>query len=69
MKIEEIKNRIAKIENCKGDNEMAHSYEDDLFYDFVNAIKNGKFETKEEIVKASKEVYKVRKISFMRWRA
>lgn len=69
MKIEKIKERIAKIENCKYDDEMAHSYEDDLFYDFVNAIKNGKYETKEEIVKAAKEVYKVRKISFSRWHA
>lgn len=69
MKIEKIKERIAKIENCKGDDEMAHCYEDDLFYDFVNAIKNGKYETKEEIVKAAKEVYKVRKISFARWHA
>ncbi|OUD23233.1 hypothetical protein [Flavobacterium psychrophilum] len=69
MKIEKIKERIAKIETCKSDDEMAHCYEDDLFYDFVNAIKNGKYETKEEIVKAAKEVYKVRKISFARWHA
>ncbi len=48
---------------------MAHCYEDDLFYDFVNAVKNGKYETKEEIIKVAKEVYKVRKISFARWHA
>lgn len=69
MKIHEIKKRIKKIEEYKFDDEIAHSYEDDLFYDFVNAIKNGKYETKEEIVKASEEIYKVRKISFSRWHA
>ena len=41
MKIEDVKKRLLKIENCKGDDEMTHCYEDDLFYDFVNAIKNG----------------------------
>ena len=69
MKIEDVKKRLLKIENCKGDDEMAHCYEDDLFYDFVNAIKNGKYETKEEIIKVAKEVYKVREISFARWHA
>ena len=69
MEIEDVKKRLLIIENCKGDDETAHCYEDDLFYDFVNAIKNGKYETKEEIIKVAKEVYKVRKISFARWHA
>mgnify|MGYP006383140327 CR=1 FL=1 len=69
MKIQEIKERIKKINDLDGDDEVQHIYEDDLFYDFVNAIKNGKYDTKEEIIKASKEVYKVRDISFSRWHA
>lgn len=69
MKIKEIKERIKKINDLDGDDEVQHTYEDDLFYDFVNAIKNGKYDTKEEIIKASKEVYKVRDISFARWHA
>jgi hypothetical protein len=69
MNTTEIKERIKKINDLDGDDEMQHVNEDDLFYDFVNAIKNGKYETKEEIVKAAKEVYKVRDISFARWHA
>lgn len=69
MKIEDVKKRLLKIEKCKEDCEIAHCYEDDLFYDFVNAVKNGEYETKEEIIKVAKEVYKVRKISFARWYA
>jgi len=69
MKIKEIKERIKKINHLDGDNEMQHVHEDDLFYDFVYAIKNGEYDTKEEIIKASKEVYKVRNISFTRWHA
>ncbi len=69
MKIQDIKGRIKKINDLDGDDEVQHIYEDDLFYDFVNAIKNGKYDTKEEIIKAAKEVYKVRDISFSRWHA
>ena len=69
MKIQEIKERIKKINDLDGDDEVQHIYEDDLFYDFVNAIKNGKYDTKAEIIKAAKEVYKVRDISFSRWHA
>lgn len=69
MKIKEIKERIKKINDLDGDDEVQHIYEDDLFYDFVNAIKNGKYDTKEEIIKAANEVFKVRDISFARWHA
>ena len=69
MKIQEIKERIKKINDLDGDDEVQHIYEDDLFYDFVNAIKNGKYDTKAEIIKVAKEVYKVRDISFSRWHA
>ena len=69
MEIKEIKNTIKKIKDLDGDNEVQHIYEDDLFYDFVKAIKNGKYSTKEEIIEASKEVYKVRNLTFTRWHA
>ena len=67
MKTEEIRNRIQKIIELDGDNENQHIFEDDLFYDFVYSIKNGSFETKEDIIVASKELYKVREIRFPRW--
>lgn len=69
MDVKEVKQILLKIEEHRFDDEMAHYFEDKLFYDFVNAIKNGKYETKEEIIKVAKEVYKVRDINFSRWRA
>jgi len=67
MKLEQIKEKISTIETVKNDDEMAHTYEDELFYKFVKAIKDRKYETKEEIEKLAKEVYKVRSIEFSRW--
>ena len=69
MKIQEIKERIQKINELDGSDEVQHENEDFLFYDFVNAIKSGEYKTKEDIIKAAKEVYKVRDISFGRWRS
>ena len=69
MKIEDVKKRLLKIENCKGDDEMTHCYEDDLFYDFVENIKNGNYKTKKEIELIATELFKVRDIDFARWHA
>lgn len=69
MKLQEVKERIAKIEKCKDDDEMAHVYEDDLFYDFVEAVKDGKYKTRKQIIEVATELFKVRDIYFARWHA
>lgn len=69
MKLEEIKRTLEKIESISGDDEMAHSLEDDLFYDFVDDIASDEFKSKEDIIEAAKEVYKVKTIEFCRWHA
>lgn len=69
MKLQEVKERITKIENCKADDEMAHVYEDDLFYDFVEAVKDGKYKTRKQIIEVATELFKVRDIDFERWHA
>lgn len=69
MKLQEVKERIAKIESCKYDDEVAHCYEDDLFYDFVEAVKDGKYKTRKEIIEVATELFKVRDIDFSRWHA
>ena len=68
MNLQEVKDRILMIEDNKHDNEMAHLYEDELFYEFVGAIKDGEYKTKKEIVEVATELSKVRDIKFTRWR-
>lgn len=67
MKLQEVKDRILTIEDNKHDDEMAHIYEDKLFYEFVEAIRDGKYKTKKEIVEVATELLKVRDIKFSRW--
>ena len=69
MKIQEVKERIEKIEHCKWDDEVAHSHEDHLFYDFVESVKDGKYKTRKEIIEVATELFKVRDIDFARWYA
>lgn len=69
MKLQEVKERLAKIEHCKDDDEMAHCYEDDLFYDFVETVKDGKYKTRKEMIEVAIELFKVRDIDFARWHA
>jgi len=69
MKIEEVKQRLLKIEKLSHDDEVAHCEEDELFYDFVEAIKDGKYKSKHEIINIATELYKVRDIDFARWHA
>lgn len=67
MNLQEVKDRKLTIEDNKYDNEMAHIYEDELFYEFVEAIRDGKYKTKKEIVEVATELLKVRDIKFSRW--
>lgn len=69
MEIEEIKKRVEQIERFKDDDEVAHSLEDNLFYEFVESIKNNNFKNLEEAIIASEELMKVREIEFGRWHA
>ncbi len=69
MKLQEVKERLAKIENCKDDDETAHTYEDKLFYDYVESIKNGEYKTRKEIIEVAIELFKVKDIVFSRWYA
>ena len=69
MKIQEVKDRLLQIKELEHDDEYAHMYEDELFYDFVESIKDEKYKTKNEIIEVAKEVFKVRDISFSRWHA
>ncbi len=70
MEIKEVKERLVNIkEHSKHDNERAHGIEDALLEDFVEAIKDNKYKTKEEIIEVATEVYKAREIWFARWYA
>ena len=70
MNLEEVKEKIKKIDYLSTfDNEMAHSFEDDLFYDFVESVKDGKYKTIKEIIEVATELFKVRDIEFARWHA
>ena len=69
MKIEEARKRVIAISNCHHDNVVAHIEEDEIFYDFVSAVRNGKYETMKEVKDVAKEVFKVRDIQFVRLHA
>lgn len=67
MNIEEVKERLLEIKNISYDDEVAHIKEDELFYDFVEAIKDGKYKSIQQIIDIATELYKVRDIDFARW--
>ena len=67
MTIEEVKNRLKKIEEVKEDYELAHILEDRLFHDFVRSIIEFPYASKENITELAQEVYKSRQIEFKRW--
>lgn len=68
MTKEDVKVALEKIEKyAQDDNEMAHINQDYLFENFVKAIRDGKYETKDEIVEIATEVCKVIDIDFERW--
>jgi hypothetical protein len=69
MKLKEIKKRVKIIKETCNIPEVAHEEEDFLYYDFVNAIRKGKYQSLEEVVKAAKAVNKARKVKFARWRS
>ena len=69
MKLTEVKNRLKAIVDKSDDDEYAHIMEDDLLHDFIAAIKNGSYQSIDEVVEVATEVYKTRNIEFGRWYA
>ena len=61
-----IKNSLKELKSMKGDDEKAHSFEDDLRTAVLKDIASGKY-SKEECVVFAKEVLKTSKIEFERW--
>ena len=66
---QEVIERVKYIFDVSGDGEVAHIYEDKLYYDFVDCLKNDLYKTKKEIVEVAIELAKVRGIDFARWHA
>lgn len=70
MNIEEIKERVDLVQKISDyDNEVAHIKEDEIYHEFVESIVNNKFKSLEEVINASKEIYKLTDIIYNRWYA
>ena len=66
MTIEDVKRKLKRIEGMAFDPEGAHSYEDDLFVEFIAEVaEHGSGELQE----MAHEVLKSTKIKFPRWYA
>jgi len=66
MDLNDIRKKVAEIESCASDDEMAHSKEDDLYRLFVQFVAyNGPRHLKEMAL----EILKADDIDFSRWRA
>ena len=63
MKVEEVKARVESIENTKYDDEVAHSMEDALWQDVLEAIAKGSQDSQA----LAEEALKTTKIKFARW--
>ncbi len=66
MTVEQIKDKIEVIFGCRGDDEVAHGLEDQLFIDVLSAIGSGSH-TAEECKLLAQTVLESRKIPFSRW--
>ena len=66
MTREDIKVRLAKIHDSQGDDEVAHSLEDDLRADFLNSIAVGAVPL-EDIQDLAALVLTSRELDFERW--
>jgi len=63
MEISEIKKRLESIKHSSFDDEIAHSLEDDLFFDFIESLSN----RKDSIGKKSKLIISSKDIEFGRY--
>lgn len=66
MNMNDIYERIQEIYMVSGDNEVAHSHEDDLYRDFVKYIAETGNKNQREM---ALEILKTKEIKFARWYA
>lgn len=64
MTVVEVIERVGKIKKIRGDDEVAHSNEDELHQDVLEAIAEG---TAEDAMVMAAEALKTRDIGFARW--
>lgn len=65
MSIKDIQNRIQKIKDCAGDDEVAHGLEDDLNQDFIEYVSHTPYDN--DLAEKAKLVLSVGEIRFARW--
>ena len=63
--IQWVREQIKEIERAKGDDEVAHSREDNLYLIVLEEVAKGHPQSQE----LAKEVLKTKKIDFARWHA
>lgn len=66
MTPEEVKKRVSDIRICSGDSEGAHSMEDELYADIIEAIRDGKIV---DAMRCCEEALRSKDLSFPRWYA
>jgi hypothetical protein len=64
INLDTINARLAEIQHCAGDHELAHSLEDRLFRDVLTAIAAGTSDNPEELAAAALRSHD---IDFHRW--
>ena len=64
MDLKHIQKIIKQIKNQAGDDEGAHSLEDDLYHNFIEWLSQTR---KDDIGIMAKEIIKTEKIDFARW--
>ena len=64
MTVDEVVKRVEEIRHCAGDDEVAHSMEDALHGDVLQAIADGHCDKPDECAKAA---LMTEKIAFERW--
>ena len=69
MTIDTIKSRLEEIRRIAGDNERAHSAEDELHQDVLRAIADGDIEPLDSIREAARLALASIDIEFERWSA
>ena len=65
MKLDEVTKRVQKIRDCAGDDEAAHSYEDSLYADVLQAIATDDLDESPQVFAAA--ALEAELIEFERW--
>ena len=64
MDLQYIEQKVSKIDRMRGDDEMAHTEEDELYAEFIELVaKSGP----QELAAMAAAVLKTREIRFSRW--